>query len=84
MNLIIILSLVKTVLIMVLLHKLSYIAIPLRIIFMSKMFIFGLFQYIYFAILYDKINVNKLPYIGCIFIAIDSVILNIVHNMQKN
>lgn len=84
MQILIILSMLKTVLIMIMLYKLSHVFPPLRMIFMSKMIGIALFQYLYLGMVSGRIDVNKLPYVGNLFIMIDSVFLHAISLVTKN
>lgn len=79
-----ILSLLKTILILILLYKMSCIFPPLRILFASKMIVITIFQYLYIGIINERINVNKLPYVGNLFIIVDSIFLYLLNLVTKN
>ena len=84
MNLLIILSAIKTILIVILLYKLSHIFLPLRILFMNKMLTFAVFQFLHGSILNGTLDVNGMPYVGCVFIMIDAIVLRIIKQIVKN
>lgn len=84
MNLKIILSGVKTIIILLVLYYLScYISI-LRLLFTNRMISIAFFQYLLHSINNGNINVNELPYVGGLFIMIDSIILSIMKSLNKN
>lgn len=67
---------VKTILIFYILKLASKVFFPLQLLFCSKIFLLFAFQSISIAIYDNKLNVNTLPYIGFIFVYIDSIILS--------
>jgi|SaaInlStandDraft_6_1057023.scaffolds.fasta_scaffold11884_4 hypothetical protein len=48
---------------------------PLKLIFKSRMVLFGIINYMATLIMTNDINLNQLPYVGFIFIYIDYLIV---------
>ena len=74
---------IKFLLIMFMFYYISPIITPLQFIFRSKILLFTTSQMIFQQIFTKKINPNKLPYIGDLFILIDYIVLKIL-KLYKN
>ena len=55
---------------------------PLKLLFKSRVILFGIINYVSTLIMTNKINLNKLPYVGFIFIYIDYLIINLLQKID--
>lgn len=83
-NLIILLAVIKTMIIMLFVVKLSSHIPLLSLIFRSKIIGITVFQSLYVMILSGRLNLNKMPYVGCFFIMIDDIVLRALQYYKKD
>lgn len=79
-TILLVITICKTIVIFIMAFVLSIFIPPLRLLFKSRIIMFTLCNYITGIIYNGCYNVNNIPYIGCIFIYIDYLVLHLIKN----